>query len=108
VGLLKDSTLLGTFPLPPPNISPSIAQINMISIDIGKSLGSYDPWVIPTPNKYDNYNDRMPLSPVELAYEVIQSTSASPSDASDQMSPILDEYSHSIWITSLTSPDPFQ
>ena len=23
------------------------------------------------------------------------------------MSPILDEYSHSIWLTSLTSPDPF-
>jgi hypothetical protein len=50
VVLLKDSTLLGTFPLQPPNISPFFAKINMISTGIGKSLGSYDPWVIPTPN----------------------------------------------------------
>jgi hypothetical protein len=50
VVLLKDSSLLGNFLLPPPNISPFVAKINMISTGIGKSLGSYDPWVIPTPN----------------------------------------------------------
>jgi hypothetical protein len=107
VGLLKDSTLIGNFPLPPPKISPSVPQINMISTGIGKSLGSYDPWVIPTPNEYDNYDDRMPLSPMELNYEAIQFAYAYTFDAYDRMSPILDEYSHSIWHTSLTSPDPF-
>jgi len=49
----------------------------------------------------------MPLIPVELNYEAIESTFASTSDAYDRMSSILDKYSHSIWITSLTSLDPF-
>jgi hypothetical protein len=37
VGILKDSSLMGTFPLPPLDISPSIAKINIISTDTGES-----------------------------------------------------------------------
>jgi hypothetical protein len=38
VGLLKDSTLMGTFPIPPPDIPPPlVASINMISTSIQNS-----------------------------------------------------------------------
>lgn len=44
VGLLKGSTLMGTFSLPPPNIAFS----NMIST-------SYDPWIFPHLNEVDSF-----------------------------------------------------
>jgi hypothetical protein len=37
VGVLKDSSLMGTFPIPPPNIPPPfVASINMISTSFGE------------------------------------------------------------------------
>jgi hypothetical protein len=51
--------------------------------------------------------DIIPLSPIEIAYEAIQSTSVVVSDTSDPMSHVLDEYSHSSWLISMESPDPF-
>ena len=42
VGIFKDSFLLGTFPLPPPNVG-VVDPINMISYVVSLSLGSYDP-----------------------------------------------------------------
>jgi hypothetical protein len=49
VGLLKDSSLMGTFPIPPPpNIpSPSVASINMISTVPRELPVSVDPWIVP-------------------------------------------------------------
>jgi hypothetical protein len=39
VGLLKDSTLMGTFPIPPPDIPPPfVASINMISTTVRETL----------------------------------------------------------------------
>jgi hypothetical protein len=39
VGLLKDSSLMGTFPIPPPDVPPPFfASINMISISLEKPL----------------------------------------------------------------------
>jgi hypothetical protein len=49
----------------------------------------------------------MSLSPVELDYQAIQSASVVISDTDDRSTPILDEYSHSSWIISMASPDPF-
>jgi hypothetical protein len=44
VGLLKDSSLMGTFPIPPPDVPhPSVASINMISTVFHKFLMSFDP-----------------------------------------------------------------
>jgi hypothetical protein len=64
VGLLKDSTLMGTFPIPPPDILPPfVASINMISTTIRETPASYDPWVVPSPGDYPRYGDKMPLSP---------------------------------------------
>jgi hypothetical protein len=75
VGLLKDSSLMGTFPIPPPDIPPLfVASINMISITIGETSESCDPWIEPRFDDYLCYDDQIPLSPVELAYQVIQST----------------------------------
>jgi hypothetical protein len=78
VGLLKDSSLMGTFPIPPLNVPClSIASINMISTSIHELRTSHDPWIVPDPRDYIHYCDEMPLSPVESAYQAIQSTTPS-------------------------------
>jgi hypothetical protein len=84
VGLLKDSTLMGTFPIPPPNIpTPFVASINMISTTYHEILESYDPWVIPIPGDYSRYKDKMPLSLVKSAFQDIKSTTFSPPSLCD-------------------------
>jgi hypothetical protein len=91
VGLLKDSSLMGTFPIPPPDVPhPSVASINMISTVLHKFIMSFDPWIVPDPRDHTRFGDVMPLSPVEFAYHAIQSTTPS--------TPSLDEL----------SPDPFR
>jgi hypothetical protein len=75
VGLLKDSTLIGTFPIPPLSIPPPlVASINMISTSVREPPKSFDPWIVPEPGDYIHYDNQMPLSPVESAYQDIQST----------------------------------
>ena len=72
VGLLKDSTLMGTFPIPPPNIPPPlVASINMISTSIRETHLSSNPWLIPEPGDYSRYGDQIPLSPIESTYQAI-------------------------------------
>jgi hypothetical protein len=79
VGLLKDSTLMGTFPIPPPDIPPPFfASINMISTSVRETPEFYDSWIVPNSGDYLCYGDMMPLSPVESSYQVIQSTTPSP------------------------------
>jgi hypothetical protein len=74
VGLLKYSTLMCTFPIPQPNIPPPFfASINMISKNVGETPESYDPWIVPRSDEYLHYDDRMPLSLIELVYQAIQS-----------------------------------
>jgi hypothetical protein len=78
VGILKDSYLMGTFPIPPPDVPPPlVASINMISTSVGKILESYDPWIVPSLEECPRYGEHMPLSLVELTYQAIQSTSPS-------------------------------
>jgi hypothetical protein len=78
VGLLKDSNLMGTFPIPPPDIPPPfVASINMISTSVRETPTSYDPWIVPDPGDYLLYGKKMPLSPVESTYQAIQSTTPS-------------------------------
>jgi len=73
VGLLKDSTLRGTFPIPPPNIPPPfVTSINMISNYVSETHESYDPWIVPNPSDCLCYDNDIPLSPVELTYQAIQ------------------------------------
>jgi hypothetical protein len=70
---------MGTFPIPPPDVTPHfVTSINMISTSVGKIPESYNPWIVPNLEKYLHYGDQMPLSPVELAYQAIQSASPSP------------------------------
>jgi hypothetical protein len=91
VGLLKDSSLMGTFPIPPPDVPrPSVASIHMISTVPYELPASHDPWIVLDPGDHFRFDDVMPLSPVESTYQAIQS--ATPS------SPSLDEL----------SPDPFR
>jgi hypothetical protein len=78
VGLLKDSSLMGTFPIPLPDVPrSSVASINMISTSIHGTLASHDPWMVPNPGDHLHYDDEMSLSPVESAYQAIQSATPS-------------------------------
>jgi hypothetical protein len=64
VGLLKDSSLMGTFPIPPPDVPrSSVASINMISTSIHGTPTSHDPWMVPDPGDHLRYDDEMSLSP---------------------------------------------
>jgi hypothetical protein len=88
VGLLKDSSLMGTFPIPPPPDipRPSVASINMISTVPHELPVSADPWIVPDPGDHVRFGDVMPLSPVESAYQAIQSATLTTSSF-DELSP---------------------
>jgi hypothetical protein len=78
VGLLKDSTLMGTFLIPPPDVPPYlVASINMISTSVRDTHPFFDPWVIPEPGDYPRYDNQIPLSLVESTYQSIQSATPS-------------------------------
>jgi hypothetical protein len=90
VGLIKYSTLMGTFLIPPLDVLPPfVSSINMISTSVCDSHPFSDLWVIPKPSDYPRYSDQMPLILVESTYQDIQSTNPSTLSLSD------------------SSPDPF-
>jgi hypothetical protein len=80
VGLLKDSSLMRTFPTPLPLTTYHIATINMILITSYQSLESSNPWIVPCPLEFDALGDIVPLSPAETSYVSIPSTSPSSDD----------------------------
>jgi hypothetical protein len=58
VGLLKDSSLMGTFPIPPPNVPPPfVTSTNMILTIVGEIFESYDPWTVPSSDDCLHYGD---------------------------------------------------
>jgi hypothetical protein len=68
VGLLKDSSLMGTFPIPPPDVPrPSVASINMISTVPHELPSSHNPWIVPDPGDHFRFGDEMSLNLVESA-----------------------------------------
>ena len=69
VGLMKDSALMGNFPIPPFNVAWKLANINMIS---SSTIPFDDTWTMPSELELDSFSDKMPLSPFELAYVAIQ------------------------------------
>jgi hypothetical protein len=85
VGLLKDSSLMGTFPIPPPpNFpNPSVASINMISTAPHELPVSADPWIVPTPGDHVRFSNVMPLSPIESDYKAIQSATPTTSSCEE-------------------------
>jgi hypothetical protein len=88
VGLLKDSSLMGSFPIPPPPDvpNPSVASINMIStVPHDLPVSSY-PWIVPDPEDHTRFGDVMPLSLIESAYHAIQSATLS-TPSLDELSP---------------------
>jgi hypothetical protein len=100
VGLLKYSTLMGTFPTPLPSTTHHIATVNMISTMTSHSLESSDPLIVPIPLEFNALGDTMSLSPIEASYTSIQSASPS-SDDQHILAP--DTYSMPSWLNSLTS-----
>jgi hypothetical protein len=83
VGLLKYSSLMGTFPIPPLDVPhPFFTSINMISTSIHGTPASYNPWMVPNLGDHLRYGDKMPFSPVKSAYQAIQSATPSFGDLS--------------------------
>jgi hypothetical protein len=80
VGLLKYSSLMGTFPTPLPPTTHHIATIDMISIAADQSLESSDPWIVSSLLEFDALGDTVPLSPAKTSYFSIQSASPSSDD----------------------------
>jgi hypothetical protein len=78
VGLLKDSSFMGTLPIPPLDVPhPFFTWINMISPSVHGTPVYYDLWMAPNPDDHIRYGDEMPLSTVESAYQSIQSETPS-------------------------------
>ena len=96
VGLFKDPSLMGVFPLPPPNLAP----VNMISV-------RFDPWVLPPLNQEDSWGEMMPLSPAELNYIEIVAASAPPPEPAFPSS-VPDSYDHFPWLGGEATSDPLK
>jgi hypothetical protein len=65
VGLLKDSSLMGTFRIPVFDIHPPfVTSIKMVSTTICETPESYDPWIVPSSDDCLCYGELMTLSPV--------------------------------------------
>lgn len=94
-GLFKDSALMGTFTLPPSNVT----SINTISISI-------DPWILPTPDQIDSFGDSIPLIPLEKNYQEIVLASMATSESHIVFSMNLETYVPSPWLGSWDSPNP--
>jgi hypothetical protein len=80
VGLLKYSSLMGTFPTPLPPNTHHISTVDMISIAAYQYFESYDPWIVPSPLEFDALGDTVPLSLAKKSYVSIQSISPSLDD----------------------------
>ena len=102
VGLVKDSGLLGTFPLPPLHEVSSFASIHMIT---SSTIARDDPWIIPSESELDSFGTSMPLSPYEQAYEALVSLTASLSTKIDQMNVVHEDSFSSSSSASLTFPE---
>lgn len=77
--MLKDSSLMGTFFLPPPTLpdsAPLVSYINMIS----SSTITTNPWIVPDETNINIFGDRMLLSPIKIDYKAIYSACATYSD----------------------------
>lgn len=69
VGLLKDSSLMGKFSLPPPPLpnSTSVSYINMMS----SSTILIDPWIVRHETSIKSFGEWIHLSSVDQYYEAI-------------------------------------
>ena len=75
VGMFKDSSLMGTVPLPSSPPSMTLTSINMISSFTSQSLWYFDPWVIPRPEEVESYGASIPLTTIDIVSLMISSTS---------------------------------
>jgi hypothetical protein len=80
VGLLKNSSPMGTFPTPLPPTTHHISTVDMISTVAYQYLESSEPWIIPSPLEFNALGDTMPLSPAKTSHFSIQFASPSSDD----------------------------
>jgi len=98
---------MGTFPLLAPD-TPQIALINMISTFCGKSLGSFNPWVIPHSSNIEYFGATIPLSPAKLSYSTLQkSDEYASTDSGLLLDEELDHFSSPYWVTLEKFKDDF-
>ena len=96
VGLIEDYALMGTFSLPSPNIPCTISNVNMIT---SSTIPFDDPWIVPSESELDSFDGVMPLSPLNIAYQAVQSFSDTPSTKPDLVN-VINEESLSISISA--------
>jgi hypothetical protein len=63
--VFKDSSLMGTFPLPAPDTT-HIAHINIILSFTCGSLEPFDPWMVPPLEDVDKYGASISLTTVDI------------------------------------------
>lgn len=88
VGILKYLSLMSIFPISLPS---QVAMIRMILDLISHTPDSYDPWMVPHLSVIDFLGYSMLLSPTEVAYDSIQSSSENTS-SDDKYLVALDPY----------------
>lgn len=104
VGLLKDSSSMVTFVIPPLNFPSDFVEVNMFT---SSTMQSPYPWIVPLESDLSSYGSEMPLSPFELAYQVVQLFSDPTSKNIDRMDTINEDYSPLPWLELVSSSDPF-
>lgn len=104
VGLLKDSSLVGNFAMPPPNFYSNFSEVNIITSSTKQSL---DPWIVPLESKLSSYGNEMILSHFELAYQEMQMFSDPTSSNIDQVDMVNEYYSPFPWLEPVSLFDRF-
>lgn len=61
VGLLKGSSLMGTFALPPPDFPSNIVEVNMIT---SSTMESSNLWIVHLESELASYGNEIPFSPL--------------------------------------------
>ena len=98
--IFKDSSLMGTFSITPLDPPQQNTMIHMISSLAPQSHNTYNPWVVPHSSVISSLGESMPLSPIEDAYNAIQSTSNT-LNSIDQDLVASNPYSLPSWLNSL-------
>jgi hypothetical protein len=74
-GMFKDSSLMRTFPLPPPPPIVNISLVHMISSFTSGSIRYFDPCVVLHPDDFESCGAYFLLNLVEISSPAISSTS---------------------------------
>lgn len=94
--------LMRTFTMPPLNFLSNFVVVNVIT---SSTMESSDPWIVPLESELSSYRNEMPLSPLELVYQVVQLFFDPSSYNIDRVDTINDNYSPLPWLEPFSLSD---